>query len=450
MLPSAKVAAPPPGWRFGRAALARRAAALTVVGCFLLHSLAVVPTQAAPGADDAHPAPEAAPEPVVIIDARRTSADLPLLAAGTVATNLGKIGGLTVVDGERATAGLGIGPRQAAARTALTKGRLARDSADCATAVGHARTAILALAAAEASGDSHDDELADAYGINLHCAASATAPMAQSALANLETLAARGARRASAILAARDHLVIDATANRPLVTLTIESQPAPADVWIDHKRIGRAPLSVHLPDGEHLIAVAVVDADGQRSPESHSTALYKVIEAPTAALAVALTPQPKTPLELAATTVASWQHQEDGIDVAAMTTLLAALATRFAVVIVDSGSSLAAGTDGVLLRVWGKASQNDKAQPLGEFRSSELLELGSFIQNRAALWDGRGPNPDLPVTVNVTENGMNQQTKEPQKWWVYASIIGAVLVGAAAVYASDAVDDRQKIELTWP
>ena len=39
---------------------------------------------------------------------------------------------------------------------------------------------------------------------------------------------------------------------------------------------------------------------------------------------------------------------------------------------------------------------------------------------------------------------------EKETWWVYAGIIGAVVVGATIVYLNDSAEDVQRIELTYP
>ena len=38
----------------------------------------------------------------------------------------------------------------------------------------------------------------------------------------------------------------------------------------------------------------------------------------------------------------------------------------------------------------------------------------------------------------------------PTKWWVYASVIGAVAAGVAIIYATDTGSDRQRVELHVP
>ncbi len=40
--------------------------------------------------------------------------------------------------------------------------------------------------------------------------------------------------------------------------------------------------------------------------------------------------------------------------------------------------------------------------------------------------------------------------RDPTRWWVYAAIGGALVAGAAAIYAVDAGDDHQRFELSFP
>ena len=52
---------------------------------------------------------------------------------------------------------------------------------------------------------------------------------------------------------------VDATANVHLVELAVDSPTDGTQVWLDHRLAGAAPITLYLPEGDHLLAAAVDD-----------------------------------------------------------------------------------------------------------------------------------------------------------------------------------------------
>jgi hypothetical protein len=106
-----------------------------------------------------------------------------------------------------------------------------------------------------------------------------------------------------------------------------------------------------------------------------------------------------------------------------------------------------AGTDQV--EVWARPGQETAARRVGTDAASAHFRLGSIVLDQIAIWEGNTDESGL------LGNGTNvvhaeDEAKKPQKWWVYAGIIGAVALGSGILLVNNLADDHQRIELTWP
>jgi len=120
--------------------------------------------------------------------------------------------------------------------------------------------------------------------------------------------------------------------------------------------------------------------------------------------------------------------------------LLDALDVRFALVLTPTEKQ----------QVWSKRSKKSKSALLvGTAR--DALEIGALVGEQRNDWSGPGIDPDVPLLrEDPGDRRRGKGAKNPLKWWFYASIIGAVGLGAAFIIASDLADDKQRVEVTFP
>jgi len=65
--------------------------------------------------------------------------------------------------------------------------------------------------------------------------------------------------------------------------------------------------------------------------------------------------------------------------------------------------------------------------------------MGSF-STRVHAWNDHAPDPISPLLVGSPASACAARAaarKEPTKWWVYATVFGAVAAGALVIYAHD-------------
>jgi hypothetical protein len=119
--------------------------------------------------------------------------------------------------------------------------------------------------------------------------------------------------------------------------------------------------------------------------------------------------------------------------------LLDGLGVRFALVMVGVRK----------MEVWGVSRRGRVAQRLGVAR--DATAAAAIVLQRARAW-ARGPgiDPDRPLLRETPAERSARRGDRRQKWWVYASIIGAVVLGGVVVFANETSDDRQRIEVTFP
>ena len=75
------------------------------------------------------------------------------------------------------------------------------------------------------------------------------------------------------------------------------------------------------------------------------------------------------------------------------------------------------------------------------------MGIGALITDRIAAWDDHAPDPDQPLLRETPDERATHGHGTPQRWWVYAAIVGAVAAGSAVLYFQDAADDHQHITL---
>jgi len=411
-------------------------AATRIVGCALAATLL---WPAAATADEAPTSPTGLDEPevasaeaVVVIDLRTGDTAVQRANRAALAANLAKVGGIELPQDPILSAALaGERVESAAADNALGSAREAYGAVDCAAARSAAHDAILRYAALQAAGDPTEPQLRKAHVYELLCAHSQDdTDAAQRAASQLRQLGASAAPQGVGATVWDRYPAVDAATNVFMAKLTVTTVPAGAEVWVDHVSAGAAPVTVTLPSGPHLFAAATGKGSASR---------FVDVSKETEKGAVSLWLDEKTSRwDRVRRTVAGWRSGENPADAIALGVLMTEVGVRFACVV--------AGTDQV--EVWGVPGQQKAARRLGTAKTTAHFELGAIVLDQVALWEGRIDETELLGGAGVTHS--KRGAKKPQKWWVYAVIVGAVALGAGILLAGNLADDHQRIELTWP
>lgn len=227
---------------------------------------------------------------------------------------------------------------------------------------------------------------------------------------------------------------IDALSNREAIEVEIKTE-SPADVFVDFKRAGKAPLKIVLSAGPHIIAAST----GTKRGTVTGTVIRKqpVITVPLVDQASQWTAVAKR--------VASWKGAMPKPEELAK--LLSMVSAKIAIV-----------RHGDTIEAWGHAGAAEPLRRLGNedgIRTvDEAAELVSLINDRIQTWNDRAPDPDQPLLVEdpLTRRARKAaaEGEEPTKWWVYATLAGAVVAGAIVIYAHDSASDTQHITLHYP
>ncbi|MBS1122331.1 MAG: hypothetical protein H6Q90_4559 [Deltaproteobacteria bacterium] len=311
---------------------------------------------------------------------------------------------------------------------AITEAQRAFGALDCKAARVASTTAISIAAARQASG-LPVPELPRAWTYLLLCADRAgDMDAAMLAAARLRVLG--GSTDVPADVW-RKYPELDTVAGRDLVALEITADVPGAAIWIDFQPAGTSPLKAVLPSGDHLIAAAA----GSRRGWAAGTAVRTQTQ-----LAIPTTEQ-RGPWSGVAQRVVSWggkapSPQELGWVMSKV---------RARLVLVRQGDRLEA---------WGRIGLAEPPHRIGgEDGIATLAEadrLIALVVDRVHTYNDRAPDPDQPLLLEEGHGDRRKSRDQPTRWWVYASIAGAVAAGAILIYANDAGTDKQRVELHQP
>jgi hypothetical protein len=305
----------------------------------------------------------------------------------------------------------------------------------CADATAAAHKAIGIGAARQAAGIAVP-ELPRAWAYVLLCAdRSGDHSAALVAASSIRTLG--GAPDVDAKLLAK-YPDIDALSNRDMMEVEIKTDVAGADVWVDFRRVGKSPLKVALPTGPHIMAAAT---GNQRGVVTGTVVRKQPV------VTIPLTDQAGQWKNLAER-VASWHGNVPK-------------PKELAWVLREVDARVLLVRHGDVVEAWGHAGQGEPVRRLGNDDGmrplAEAPQLVALVADRVQTWSDRAPDPDQPLLVETPEerarsrSGLQVEDRDERtRWWVYASIAGAVLAGAVIIYAHDAANDTQRVELKFP
>lgn len=312
---------------------------------------------------------------------------------------------------------------------AMAEAQRAFGALDCAAAVTAANQAIGLAAARQAAGIAVP-ELPRATAYVVLCADRANnVDAAMKAVAKFR--AAGGGNDVPADVL-KKYPEMDTVLDRELVPIEITTDVADAEVWIDFHRAGKAPLTVTLPAGEHVIGVA----SGTKRGWAAGTAIAAQNK-----LAVPTTDRAGKWSDVAKR-IASWKGQRPTPQ--ELGWVMAKTQTRIALIRRGNG-----------LEAFGRLALAEPPHKLGDEESIPLAEVQravALLDDRVNTWKDRAPDPDQPLLVEDGKpRDRDGKLKDPPtKWWVYATVIGAVAAGAAIVFATESGSDRQRVELHVP
>lgn len=377
-----------------------------------------------------------ADETVAIVDARTGDVGVRAASRAALVAALRDDGLTPLVDDPRARALVGDDDTTdgALADVALARTRERFGALDCAGVREPGEAAVKLLVGREAAGHDERERLRAAWSYLLLCADRDGARVAAQGFADrLRTLGGSPAIPADVWARYPD---IDAGSELALARLAIVDPPggsvAGAEVWLDHRKVGVAPMTIAVATGGHVLALA---RGGERAGM-----LILAGEAGTITIAVALVSYAAADRALTAQ-VRSWQAGAP-VRPAEVGALLDALALRVAIVV--EGDQRAS--------VWARASATEPAALVGGGELDRPAALVTAIRDRLTAWS-RGPELGVPLITEADlelDPDAGRGAKKPTPWWVYAAIGGAVIAGGATIWALDSGDNRQRIELTFP
>jgi hypothetical protein len=329
-----------------------------------------------------------------------------------------------------ALAGISPTADDAPLAVAISQAKQAFGELDCKRARSAADNAIGIAAARQAAGIAVP-ELPRAWAYVLLCA-DRTGDTDAAIMAATRMRATGGSPDVPAAVLAK-YPDVDTLANREMVEVDVTADVPGAQLWVDFQPVGSAPAHLALAAGPHVIAAAA----GTRRGWIAGTAVKTQ-----KAVAIATTDQAGPHAALAAR-IAGWHGK-----VPAATELGAVLAeVHVRVAFVRHGNNV---------EVWGHAGLAEPVRLLGGADGTRpLAEVDRAVAlavDRAQTWNDRAPDPDQPLLVESQQerDARRKDVAHPTKWWVYAVIGAAVVVGGIVIIARDNASDTQQIQLHYP
>ncbi len=335
---------------------------------------------------------------------------------------------------EDALAGVNVDADALQLGAALASAQTAYGALDCVKTLAAAR-GVRGIAAARQAASLAVPELPRVLTYLLLCADRlGDADAAQVAAGHLRSLGATPPEVAADVW--RKYPEVDTVIDRELVQVTIGADVVGAAVYVDFRQVGVAPVMVTLTATEHVVAVA----SGSRRGWAIGTAVKS---------------QPQL-------VVPTTEHAARWSDVAARVALWSGTrpsAAELGWVLARVNARLALVRAGRGVEIWGRATAAELPRLLGgddgESTIDEADRLVTLAQERVTAWTTNGSDPDRPlITDDPNRRGavpFRRATADtPTKWWVYATVLGAALVGGTVILYERAGTDRQRIEVRVP
>jgi hypothetical protein len=343
-------------------------------------------------------------------------------------------GGLVPVIGdgvEDALGGQSVEPDELQLAVAIGDAQRAFGALDCPATIAASKTAIGIAAARQAAGRPVVPELTRGWTYRLLCAdRTGDSDAAMTATARLRALGQRPAEIPNEVWT--KYPAVDAVLDHDMVPLEIKAEVDGAAIWIDFQQVGTSPLEIHVPAGEHVIAASAGSRRGWAA--GNAVRSQTTVSVPM--------PEQRGPYAGLAQRIAGWRGTLPAP--AELAEVLVAVNARVAII-----------RKGDRLEAWGRVGRSEAPHALGgEDGTGTLAEaprLVALIADRIQTWTDRSPDPDQPLLVEDPKTRAGKdRVDEPTKWWVYATILGAVAGGATLLYLHDTAGTTQHVELHYP
>ncbi len=296
----------------------------------------------------------------------------------------------------------------------------------CPDAIASANVALDTLAIAQAQGKTVDTGLRQAYAAQFICTYQTQQSSALLSANRLRSLGQHSPPQGVDTNAWARYPELDASANISTARLTIETTQPGAIVWLDHKRRGVSPLTIHVSQGPHLLAVAndhsgiakIISITGwthheQLTIDHHSGGRWTTV----------------------ATLVAQLRARTRAPDALAITEVMNAAGADTALVLVGGGT----------IEIWrlegSSSAEGSKAKRVGQRR--DPAQAVHLLVGAA--------QPQRPAPLLLKDDKHRQESTEPTpKWWVYAAVLGAATIGAGIIVIGQSRTDKQRFEISLP
>ncbi len=367
----------------------------------------------------------------VVIDFRRGEVGVRLPSQEAFVDGLGAHGELHLADDSELPSILGNLPYSAAfvrGKATLSAAILAFGSLDCVSTQLRAKSAILDLAAAAASGVDASKELRQAYLYEFLCAdRDGRVDDAMLAAANLRTLIEEERPTEIGLDTWEKYPEVDAQSTIRKVLVEIGSEPSGATIWLNHKAVGETPSTLLVSEGQHLLALGLLG----RGVSQHLAITGKgSVTLPLA--------KPKTRWKGIAKALRTARNAESDKRPRTMGSLMAATLSEVAFVMREPGR----------VAVWILPPNRRSAELVGHAPNAAIagkIALQGLVDSN--LQPGLDPNMPLLRESDVTTTTKSRNTK---RWWVYGVVFGAVAIGAGFIVVKDLSEDKQRIEVMLP
>ncbi len=221
----------------------------------------------------------------------------------------------------------------------------------------------------------------------------------------------------------RKYPILDAQSNLGHQSVTIQSSPG-AVVWVDHQKRGNAPLTLLLPEGEHIFAAA----GPQGSTHLRSQATTEIV--------LDLQPQ-ETKWGGLPALVQEVSESFGPVYASSMRSLLVAVEAEIAFVIKDPFD----------VEIWILPKRRRDVIRVG---LAEPIKKAGRMALRALKKAERSPGLDPTMPLLREEEVPEEAEEAPTRWWIYGVVLGAAAAGAGIILLQDLREDRQNIEVVFP